>query len=143
LKNGFLIKKRDMKNDKVSIIGCGNIGLSLLQGLLKEKNILPKNITVTKRNIEELKHLEGKGVRLTTDNMVAVKDSNLIVIAVKPYNIIEVLEEIRVYLNPEKHVLISVTAGTTLSQIQEVIGISMPVFRAMPNIGKGRKMSIW
>ena len=123
-----------MKNDKVAIIGCGNIGLSLLQGLLKEIKILPKNITVTRRNIPELKYLEGKGVRLTTDNVVAVKGSRLIVIAVKPYNIIEVLEEIRPYLNPEKHVLISVTAGTSLRQIQDVIGISMPVFRAMPNI---------
>ena len=97
---------------KYAIIGCGNIGLSLLQGLLKEKNILPKNITVTRRNIQELAYLEAKGVRLTTDNVVAIKDSNLIVIAVKPYNITEVLEEIRAYLNPEKHVLISVTAGT-------------------------------
>ena len=64
-----------MKNDKVSIIGCGNIGLSLLQGLLKENNIPPENITVTRRNIQELAYLEGKGVRLTTDNIVAVKDS--------------------------------------------------------------------
>jgi pyrroline-5-carboxylate reductase len=123
-----------MKDDKVSIIGCGNIGLSLLQGLLKEKTIQPKNITVTRRNINELAYLDGKGVRLTNDNVVAIRDANLIVIAVKPYNIIEVLEEIREYLDPEKHVLISVTAGTTLGRIQEVIGISMPVFRAMPNI---------
>ena len=123
-----------MKNEKVAIIGCGNIGLSLLQGLLKEKNVHPKNITVTRRNISELTYLEAKGVRLTTDNVVAINDSNLIVIAVKPYNIVEVLEEIKEYLNPEKHVLISVTAGTTLNHIQEVIGVSMPVFRAMPNI---------
>lgn len=132
-----------MKNDKVAIIGCGNIGLSLLQGLLKEKSMLPENITVTRRNILELKYLEVKGVRLTTDNILAIKDSSLIVIAVKPYNIIEVLEEIRAYLVPEKHVLISVTAGTTLSEIQDVIGISMPVFRAMPNISAsvGRSVS--
>jgi pyrroline-5-carboxylate reductase len=123
-----------MKNNKIAIIGCGNIGLSLLQGLLKEKNIQPKNITVTRRNIQELKYLEAKGVWLTTDNVVAIKDSDLIVIAVKPYNIVEVLEEIKDYLNPEKHVLISVTAGTTLNRINEVTGVSMPVFRAMPNI---------
>jgi len=123
-----------MKNKKVSIIGCGNIGLSLVQGLLKENIIPPKNITVTRRNVQELAYLKEKGVRLTNDNVAAVKDSDLIVIAVKPYNIIEVLEEIRAHLNPERHVLISVTAGTTLSQIQEVISVSMPVFRAMPNI---------
>jgi pyrroline-5-carboxylate reductase len=138
-----LIKKKVMKNDKVSIIGCGNIGLSLLQGLLKVNNIPPENITVTRRNIQELAHLKGKGVRLTTDNMAAVKDSNLIVIAVKPYNIVEVLEEIRTCLNPDRHVLISVTAGTPLSQIEDILGISMPVFRAMPNISAsvGRSVS--
>jgi pyrroline-5-carboxylate reductase len=132
-----------MKDDKVSIIGCGNIGLSLLQGLLKESIIVPESITVTKRNIQELAYLAGQGIKLSSDNVAAVKDSSLIVIAVKPYNITEVLEEIRDYLDPEKHVLISVTAGTTLSQIQDVIGKSMPIFRAMPNISAsvGRSVS--
>jgi pyrroline-5-carboxylate reductase len=132
-----------MKNEKVAIIGCGNIGLSLLQGLLKERIIEAGNITVTRRNIRELSYLEEKAVRLTNDNVVAVKNSNLIVIAVKPYNIMEVLEEIKDYLDPEKHVLISVTAGTTLDEIQNTIGKSMPVFRAMPNISAsvGRSVS--
>ena len=132
-----------MKNIKVSIIGCGNIGLSLLQGFLKEGIIPAGNITVTRRNIQELAYLEDEGVKITSDNAAAVKDSRLIVIAVKPYNIIEVLEEIKIYLDPEKHVLISVTAGTTLNQIQDAIGISMPVFRAMPNISAsvGRSVS--
>ncbi len=123
-----------MKKEKVAIIGCGNIGLSLLQGLLKENLIPPENITVTRRNIEELAYLKDKGIRLTSNNVSAVRESGLVVIAVKPYNISEVLEEIRAVLDPEKHVLISVTAGTTLDQIQEGIGHSMPVFRAMPNI---------
>ena len=132
-----------MEKDKVSIIGCGNIGLSLLQGLLKEKNIPARNITVTRRNIRELSYLEKEGIRLTSDNVVAIKDSRLIVIAVKPYNITEVLEEIRDYLVPEWHILVSVTAGTTLERIQEVTGIKMPLFRAMPNISAsvGRSVS--
>jgi pyrroline-5-carboxylate reductase len=123
-----------MKNTRVAIIGCGNIGLSLLQGMLKGKTIPAKDITVTRRNIKELSYLESTGVKLTHDNVVAIRGANLIVIAVKPYNIKEVLEEIKEYLDPAKQVLISVTAGTSLSEIQKVIGISMPLFRAMPNI---------
>lgn len=132
-----------MENNKVSIIGCGNIGMSLLQGLLRENSVPSANITVTRRNIQELAGLEGNGVRLTNDNVLAVRNSDLIVIAVKPYNIVEVLEEIREHLDPKRHVLISVTAGTTLARIQEVIGIAMPVFRAMPNISAsvGRSVS--
>ncbi len=56
-------KKIFMKKDKVAIIGCGNIGLSLLQGLLKENIIPPENITVTRRNIQELAYLEVKGIK--------------------------------------------------------------------------------
>lgn len=127
----------------MAIIGCGNIGLSLLQGLLKDNIIPANNITVTRRNIHELNFLGGTGVKLTSDNLLAVKESDLVVIAVKPYNIVEVLEEIRGHLDPGNHILISVTAGTTLGHIQEVLGISMPVFRAMPNISAsvGRSVS--
>jgi pyrroline-5-carboxylate reductase len=134
---------REMIDKKVSIIGCGNIGLSLLQGLIKNEAFPPGNIIATRRNIEELAHLEEYGVQLTTDNTKAIKESHLIIIAVKPYNIVSVLEEIRDYLDPSKHILVSVTAGISISQIQEVVRISVPVFRVMPNISAsvGRSVS--
>jgi pyrroline-5-carboxylate reductase len=123
-----------MINNRVSIIGCGNIGISLLQGLLKENTIPATNITATKRNIREIDHLKEYGVRIMSDNIGAIKESDLIIIAVKPYNIVNVLEELKDHLNPERHLVISVTAGVTISKIQDVIGTSVPVFRAMPNI---------
>ena len=123
-----------MRNKRVSIIGCGNIGISLLQGLLKTQTIPAKNITATKRNIGDLAHMSEYGVKLMTDNIEAIKDSDLIIIAVKPYNIVNVLEELKDHLIPVKHLLISVTAGVTISKIQDVIGTRIPVFRAMPNI---------
>lgn len=123
-----------MKDLKVSIIGCGNIGYSILQGLLKDKSILPKNIIATRRNISELNHLNKTGVVLTSNNISAVKESSLIVIAVKPYNFTSILEEIKDYLEPERHIIISITAGVTISQIQNIVKISIPIFRAMPNI---------
>lgn len=119
---------------KVSIIGCGNIGLSLVQGLLKDNTIPAANITATKRNIHELAYLKDLGVNLTSDNLEAVDNSQLVVIAVKPYNFESIINEIKSHLDPKKHVLISVTAGATLEQIERVVGISLPIFRAMPNI---------
>jgi pyrroline-5-carboxylate reductase len=123
-----------MKEKKVSIIGCGNIGLSLLQGFIKSNTIPPINIIATRRNIQELEYLKESGVSLTTDNIKAIKESGLIIIAVKPYNIADILEEIKNHLDPENHSLISVTAGVTISQIQDVVRIPVPIFRAMPNI---------
>lgn len=123
-----------MLNNKIAIIGCGNIGISIINGLLKAKTIQPDNITATRRNIGELSQLEGTGVKLTTDNVIAVKDSRLIVIAVKPYNISGVLDEIKDHLIAGHHILISVTAGIPLSQISKSLGNEVTVFRAMPNI---------
>jgi len=123
-----------MTEIKVAIIGCGNIGLSLLQGIIKDDTIPAGNITATKRNIHELSYLKELGVKLTSDNIKAVDDSELIIIAVKPYNFGNIIKEIKGHLDPKKHILISVTAGATLSQIQEEVGISLPIFRAMPNI---------
>jgi pyrroline-5-carboxylate reductase len=122
-----------MKN-KLAIIGCGNIGLSLLQGLLKDKTIPAGNITVTRRNIDELAYLADSGVKLMSDNARAVQNSDLVVIAVKPYNILSILEEIKAHLNPANHILVSVTAGVSINEIQAQIKLPIPVFRAMPNI---------
>jgi pyrroline-5-carboxylate reductase len=123
-----------MKSKRVAIIGCGNIGISLLQGLLKQQTIPAEYITVTRRNIEELSYLKEYGVGLLSDNIEAIRNSDLIIIAVKPYNIVNVLEELKDHLVSGRHILISVTAGVTICKIQDVIGSSIPVFRAMPNI---------
>jgi pyrroline-5-carboxylate reductase len=130
-----------MKN-KLAIIGCGNIGLSLLQGLLKDNTIPAGNITVTRRNIDELSYLADSGVTLTSDNIKAVQNSDLVVIAVKPYNIISILQEIKNHLNPGSHILVSVTAGVTINEIQAQINLPIPVFRAMPNISASVSKSV-
>ena len=131
-----------MNSNKVAIIGCGNIGLSIIQGLLKEKTIPAKNIIATRRNTGELASLRKSGIRTTASNIRAINESGLIVIAVKPYDIINILEEIKDHLKPEKHILISITAGIPISKIRDVIGNLVPVFRAMPNISSSVGKSV-
>lgn len=131
-----------MINKRVAIIGCGNIGISLLHGLLKQPTISAVDITATRRNIEELAYLKELGVRMLSDNIEAIRNSDLIIIAVKPYNIVNVLEELKDHLIPGRHILISVTAGVTIARIQDVIGTSIPVFRAMPNISASVAKSV-
>lgn len=131
-----------MNRNKVAIIGCGNIGLSIIQGLLKEKTIPAKNITATRRNISELSSVRKSGIRITTDNISAINESGLIVIAVKPYDIVSILEEVKDHLKPEKHILISITAGIPISQICDITGNKVPVFRAMPNISSSVGKSV-
>jgi len=133
-----------MRDSKVAIIGCGNIGLSLVQGLIRDTRFPANDITVTKRNIQELSYLKENGINLTNDNIKATKDSNLIIVAVKPYNFVSVLEEIKGSLDPAKHILISITAGFEIDKIKNVIGIPIPIFRVMPNISAsvGKSVSL-
>lgn len=118
----------------VAIIGCGNIGLSLLQGLLKNAETDPSKIIVTRRNTAELEYLKESGVAVITDNKEAVLKSDIIVIAVKSYNLTGILDEIRDSIDPARHILVSVTAGVAIEEISEHLNIKLPLFRAMPNI---------
>ncbi|HRF24500.1 MAG TPA: NAD(P)-binding domain-containing protein, partial [Chitinophagaceae bacterium] len=66
---------------KITIIGGGNLGVSIAEGLLKSKFCKAEELTLTKRNITTLKALEQKGVQVTTDNSKAVKNGAIIILA--------------------------------------------------------------
>ena len=130
-----------MKDKKIAIIGCGNLGLSILNGLLDQKTIPPANIIATRRNIKSLEHLKETGVRLSDNNVIAVNESEIIILALKPYNILEVLNELNSHLLPQKHILVSLATGISLTEIQNIVTTPIPVFRAMPNTAADVGMS--
>lgn len=131
-----------MKNKKIAIIGCGNLGLSILNGLLEEQVIPSSSIIATKRNLSDIEHLQDKGVRTSSDNKLAIKESEIIIVALKPYNILEVLKDLNDSFIPGKHVLVSLATGISLEQIQSAINSSIPIFRAMPNTAADVGMSM-
>ena len=118
---------------KIAIIGGGNLGSAMAEGLIKSKFCKAADITVTKRNTAPLKALADQGCNIHSDNKEAVKESEVIILAVKPYNFAEILQEIRTTFNPKKHILISVITGVWLKHLEEAVGKKMPLFRAMPN----------
>lgn len=122
-----------MKNKKIAIIGCGNLGLSILNGLLQIDGINPQNITVTKRNVSTLKSIKNSGVNITNDNAQAIQNSELIIVALKPYNIAEVLKELNSNFDAKKHILVSLATGVSLQELADNIKVDIPIFRAMPN----------
>ena len=122
-----------MKHTKIAIIGGGNLGQSILKGLLSKSEYLPKNITITKRNIDELEVFQKLGINVTQDNLVAVTESDIIILALKPYTVLTVLDEILPKLDPKKHELVSLASGVSIAQLTEVIQNKVPIYRAMPN----------
>ena len=120
-------------NKKIAIIGGGNLGAAMAEGLVSSEFVMPGHLIVTKRNIAPLQSLEEKGVLISNDNIEAVKYADWVVLAVKPFQIKEVLEQIKPYLDAKKHALISVVTGVWIKDIQEMIGEDFSLFRAMPN----------
>lgn len=117
---------------KIAIIGGGNLGTAIAEGLLKSKFCKAADITVTKRNTATLKALADKGVNVTVNNNEAVKKSELILLAVKPFQVADVVAGLRKDLST-KHVLVSVITGVSLTDLAEMAKKKIPVFRAMPN----------
>jgi pyrroline-5-carboxylate reductase len=123
-----------MRDLKIAIIGCGNIGSSIANGLIADKDFKAKNLTLTKRNLTSLEGLKKAGVNLTSDNIEAVKNSNIIIIGVKPYMVKEVIAEIREHIDNKKHTVISLATGFTTDALHDNLKIDVPIYRVMPNI---------
>jgi pyrroline-5-carboxylate reductase len=117
---------------KITIIGGGNLGTAIAEGLLKSKFSKAADIIITKRNTSTLKSLKEKGVEITDNNNAAVKKSEVIILAVKPFQVAEVLNGIKKELNDDK-ILISVVTGVLISEMESIVKNNIPYFRAMPN----------
>jgi pyrroline-5-carboxylate reductase len=117
---------------KIAIIGGGNLGSAIAEGLIKSKFCKPADITITKRNTATLKHLANKGVQVSSDNSKAIKNCELVILAIKPFQISEILIGLKKDLTA-KHLLVSVVTGVLMEEIETTIKKKIPIFRAMPN----------
>ncbi len=120
-------------NLKIAIIGGGNLGTAIAEGLIASKFIEPNQIIITRRNIEKLQALSDKGVLVSSDNSQAIDFADVVVLAVKPYQAKEVLASVKNSFVPGKHVLVSVVTGISINDILTLIPAQLPLFRAMPN----------
>lgn len=117
---------------KIAIIGGGNLGTAIAEGLLISKFSEPGDLTITRRNTAALSNLKESGVNVTDNNRAAVEQSNVVILAVKPFQVQDVLGQIAPELDDTK-ILVSVVTGALISEMEELTGRRMPYFRAMPN----------
>lgn len=118
---------------KIAIIGGGNLGAAIAEGLIQSEFSRPVEITITRRNPASLSRFAEQGCMVHSDNKKAVKTAETVILAVKPYNFADIINEIKASLDPKKHVIVSVITGVWIEQLQKSIGKPVPVIRAMPN----------
>ena len=120
-----------MNHDTIAIIGGGNLGKSIAQGLLKQHNN-HSQIYVTRNKVELLDDLKVQGVHTTSNNVEAVKNSKTLIFALKPYRIESVLKELAPHITAE-HLIISVISDFSLEQLAACVNENVQIVRAMPN----------
>jgi len=118
---------------RIAVLGAGTIGEALVSGLLSSEWRRPAEIVVTSRRAERLAELRDRfGVRTTLSNPDAASGAALVVVAVKPQDIDELLKEIGSVVTREQTVL-SIAAAIPTAAIERRLADGVPVVRAMPN----------
>jgi len=118
---------------RFAFIGGGNMAEALLKGLLSGLDVSARCITATDVLPERRAYLEKTyNIIASADNLQAVKDSDVIILAVKPQIMPMILETITPAVDHDK-LVISIAAGITLQGLQKALGADKRVVRVMPN----------
>jgi pyrroline-5-carboxylate reductase len=133
--------KKMLKGKKISFIGGGKMGSALIKGILSRELLAAGDVTVADVVVKQLEvPKKTYGVRVTEDNKEAVRDADIIILAVKPQNMADVLKGIAGVIDKSK-LVISIAAGISTQYIEEYLKKGCHVVRVMPNtpalIGEG------
>lgn len=117
---------------KVAIIGAGNMGGAIARGLANGQYIKAENIIVSNPSSGKLEALKTDfpDIQITHNNKEAADDADIVIIAVKPWKVKEVLEPLRLR---QPQILVSVAAGLTFEDLAHFVDPEMPIFRVIPN----------
>lgn len=122
-----------LRDKTIGVLGAGNMGEALIAGLLKACVVESKQILASRRSQVALAHLaDAYGIRTTTKNKRLVLESDIVILAVKPQVMGQVLVECAGTFRSGQ-VVISIAAGITTRFIESRLGNDLPVVRVMPN----------
>jgi pyrroline-5-carboxylate reductase len=118
----------------IAIIGTGNMGQSLLTGLLS-KHYPAEKIWVTDPQPEKLSQVKliAADLNTTSDNMQAISYADVIILAIKPLVLPTVVRELQPLIQSRKPLVISIAAGVPECNLQRWLGGNVAVVRVMPN----------
>ena len=125
---------------KIGFIGCGKMAKAIIKGVLGVNFVKNADIITSKFSSDNIEELSNElGVRIITNNNEVVNSSDVIVLAVKPSQVEDILNEIKD--NVQNKLIVSVAAGITTGFIEKILFNSARVIRVMPNtpvlVGEG------
>ena len=118
---------------KILFYGGGNMAKSIMGGLFKNSKISPKNVTVNVRSSESCDQLRKTyGVTALIDGSQAIKEADMIIIAVNPHQVSNITKQLKEGIN-EKTIVMSIAAGVEIATLESQLGSDKKIVRMMPN----------
>lgn len=122
-----------MTTASIAIIGGGNMGKSLIGGLISH-GYQAHQLWATDINNEKLAELKQEyGIQTTTDNHEAVQHADVVLFAIKPQLFAEVTVPLAAIVQKRQPLIISIAAGIRSNSIEQWLGGNIAVVRCMPN----------
>ncbi|WP_170142630.1 pyrroline-5-carboxylate reductase [Thermosporothrix hazakensis] len=120
--------------ERLMLLGAGSMAEALIKGLLDARLLAPEQITISNRSHpERLAALQERyGVTICREKEASIREATLVVLTVKPFDVVAALQEIASFLTPAQ-LLISVAAGVSTEAIEQLVRKPVPIIRAMPN----------
>ncbi len=122
-----------LKGRTLAVIGCGAMGSALLRGLVTSGATRPDQIIACDIDPRRLEEPRKMGCHVSGDNRSAVQRSDIVLLAVKPQVIDEVVKELAPLIDSDRHLIISIAAGISLSRLETLLPENTPIVRVMPN----------
>ncbi len=119
---------------KIGMIGTGNMGRALIDGLIGSGAAQAENIFCSDASEQQLEAIKNKyNVQTTTDNAAVASASDIIIYAIKPQIMATVLKETAEFLDMRK-LIISIAAGVPMAAIESLLDKDLRLIRVMPNV---------
>ncbi|CAI5701275.1 unnamed protein product [Peronospora effusa] len=139
-----IFERTELKLRRLAVIGGGNMAEAMITGVLKEGLLSSSKIVVSDPNPTIRLKYEHLQVETHTRNSSAVSGADVILVAVKPQVIDDVLRAVKESMDSDA-LVVSVVAGQSIKQLQTILGQTSHIIRTMPNtpamIGEGT--TVW
>ncbi len=118
---------------KVGFIGCGNMASAMISGIVENKVVAPEEIVASNRSQKKLIDAKERyGIEIAADNVEVAKNSDVIILAVKPIYYHKCIKQIRKHIDDDQ-IIISIAPGFELEKLSYWFGEDRKIIRTMPN----------